>query len=350
MSRLKPRAAASASSCSTARWAPCSRRRDLTAADFGGAELEGCNENLVLTRPDVIREHPRGLLRRRRGLRRDQHLRRRRRCVLAEYGLADRAPGDQRRAAARLAREAAARSRRTPRFVAGSMGPTTKTITVTGGVTFDELRASTSTCRRPGLHRGRRRLAPARDLPGHAQRQGGAARASTQALREAGRRASRSMVSGDHRADGHDARRPGRRGAATPRSSTLDPLSLGPQLRHRPRVHDRPPALARRAGAVLRRLRTRTPACPTRTASTTRRRQMLARALRRFVDEGWVNVVGGCCGTTPAHIAAHRRARSRGRRRARPAADRALTLVSGVDYVELDRRRCARSSWASAPT
>src|SRR5690348_2343075 len=29
--------------------------RNLSAADFGGAELEGCNENLVLTRPDLIR-------------------------------------------------------------------------------------------------------------------------------------------------------------------------------------------------------------------------------------------------------------------------------------------------------
>src|SRR5262245_65686904 len=28
--------------------------RDLTADDFGGPALEGCNENLVLTRPDVI--------------------------------------------------------------------------------------------------------------------------------------------------------------------------------------------------------------------------------------------------------------------------------------------------------
>ena len=27
----------------------------LKAADFGGPELEGCNENLVLTRPDLIR-------------------------------------------------------------------------------------------------------------------------------------------------------------------------------------------------------------------------------------------------------------------------------------------------------
>ena len=28
---------------------------DLTAADFGGAELEGCNEYLVVTKPDAIR-------------------------------------------------------------------------------------------------------------------------------------------------------------------------------------------------------------------------------------------------------------------------------------------------------
>src|SRR2546428_12379698 len=32
------------------------QQRDLTADDFGGAALEGCNENLVLTRPDVIRD------------------------------------------------------------------------------------------------------------------------------------------------------------------------------------------------------------------------------------------------------------------------------------------------------
>ena len=29
---------------------------DLTADDFGGEELEGCNENLNLTRPDVVRD------------------------------------------------------------------------------------------------------------------------------------------------------------------------------------------------------------------------------------------------------------------------------------------------------
>jgi 5-methyltetrahydrofolate--homocysteine methyltransferase len=30
------------------------QQRELTAADFGGAALEGCNENLVRTRPDVV--------------------------------------------------------------------------------------------------------------------------------------------------------------------------------------------------------------------------------------------------------------------------------------------------------
>src|SRR5579885_2953739 len=30
------------------------QQRHLTAADFGGPALEGCNENLVVTRPDVI--------------------------------------------------------------------------------------------------------------------------------------------------------------------------------------------------------------------------------------------------------------------------------------------------------
>ncbi len=37
-----------------ARWGRTSSAQDLTAEDFGGPSLEGCNDNLVLTRPDVI--------------------------------------------------------------------------------------------------------------------------------------------------------------------------------------------------------------------------------------------------------------------------------------------------------
>src|SRR5205085_12559009 len=45
---------------------------------------------------------------------------------------------------------------------------------------------------------------------------------------------------------------------------------------------------------------------------------MVAAALGRFIDQGWVNLVGGCCGTTPEYIreiAGSRGPRSRAVRR-----------------------------------
>ena len=62
--------------------------------------------------------------------------------VLAEYGLQYDARELNRIAAQLAVAEARAFSTPThPRFVAGSMGPTTHSISVTGGVTFDELAA-----------------------------------------------------------------------------------------------------------------------------------------------------------------------------------------------------------------
>src|SRR5439155_13789652 len=65
------------------------------------------------------------------------------RIVLGEYGLQDKV-GEINATAARLPREACARVETPdrPRFVAGSMGPGTKTISVTGGVTFDQVTAA----------------------------------------------------------------------------------------------------------------------------------------------------------------------------------------------------------------
>jgi 5-methyltetrahydrofolate--homocysteine methyltransferase len=34
------------------------QQANLTGADFGGVALEGCNENLVRTRPDVVLDSP----------------------------------------------------------------------------------------------------------------------------------------------------------------------------------------------------------------------------------------------------------------------------------------------------
>src|SRR5262249_58287114 len=65
------------------------------------------------------------------------------RIVLAEYGLEAKV-GEINATAARIAREACARFETAdrPRFVAGSMGPGTKTISETGGVTFAQVRAA----------------------------------------------------------------------------------------------------------------------------------------------------------------------------------------------------------------
>ena len=96
------------------------QRHNLTAEDYGGKALEGCNDNLVLTRPDVIRGIHASFL----AVGCDvvetctfQSTPRR----LAEWGL-----GDKTReinvTAARLAREAcdAVATPDRPRFVAGS--------------------------------------------------------------------------------------------------------------------------------------------------------------------------------------------------------------------------------------
>src|SRR3954453_7917093 len=118
------------------------QQRQLTAADFGGAALEGCNENLVLTRPDVIADVHRAYYEAGADIVETNSFGSTK-IVLAEYGLEAQAY-ELNRAAAEIARETA-KKLSTParaRFVAGSMGPTTKAITVTGGVTFPELVAN----------------------------------------------------------------------------------------------------------------------------------------------------------------------------------------------------------------
>src|SRR6266511_2159286 len=53
--------------------------------------------------------------------------------------------------------------------------------------------------------------------------------------------------------------------------------------------------------------------------------------MRRFADEGWVNLVGGCCGTTAAHTRALARL-VEGRSPRRPATSRA-PAVSGIEVL-----------------
>ncbi|WP_068775606.1 methionine synthase [Paenibacillus sp. FJAT-26967] len=118
------------------------QQEDLTADDFGGEELDGCNEMLVLTRPDVIRtihekyfEAGSDIV--------ETNTFGATSVVLAEYDIQDRAR-EINLAAAKLAIEAAEKysTPEWPRYVAGALGPTTKTLSVTGGVTFEQLEES----------------------------------------------------------------------------------------------------------------------------------------------------------------------------------------------------------------
>src|SRR5579862_6433283 len=116
------------------------QRHALTAADFGGAKYEGCNDYLVLTRPDVVRGIHESFL----AVGCDvvetctfQSTPRR----LTEWGLGDKVR-DINVAAARLAR-AACDKFDGPRFVAGSIGPTgmlpSSSDPALSAISFDEL-------------------------------------------------------------------------------------------------------------------------------------------------------------------------------------------------------------------
>src|SRR5215510_14286165 len=99
---------------------------NLDAAAFGGTAYDGCNEHLVLTVPQVIAEIHAGFLKAGSDIV-ETNTFGGTGIVLAEYGLQDQAR-DINRAAAQLAKTVAAQysTSAKPRFVAGSMGPTTK--------------------------------------------------------------------------------------------------------------------------------------------------------------------------------------------------------------------------------
>jgi 5-methyltetrahydrofolate--homocysteine methyltransferase len=116
---------------------------NLSAADFGGPRLEGCNDYLVISKPDVIEEiHTSYMEAGCDVLETDTF--RSNRITLGEYGLGEQVRGIN-VAAASLARRVAdgfATPDR-PRFVAGSIGPSgflpSASDPTLGNVTFDEL-------------------------------------------------------------------------------------------------------------------------------------------------------------------------------------------------------------------
>ncbi|MGH9480501.1 MAG: methionine synthase [Terriglobales bacterium] len=306
------------------------QQRHLTAADFGGPALEGCNENLVLTRPDVILDIHRAYLEAGADIIETNSFGSTS-IVLAEYGLQEQAFELNRQAAA-LARQAAdafATPKRA-RWVAGSIGPTTKAITVTGGISFDQLRAAFHQQAEALLEGGadillvetcqdtRNIKAALLAIDDLARTRGEKLPVMVSGTIEpmgtmlAGQTAEALWVSLEHA----ELLSIGLNCATGPEFMT-DHLRTLHGLSHR-YVSCYPNAgLPNEDGRYL-----ETPAS-------------LAHQLERFVHHGWVNIIGGCCGTTPAHIAALA-AMAAGRPPRQPPPPSSRALYSGIEVIEAE--------------
>jgi 5-methyltetrahydrofolate--homocysteine methyltransferase len=306
--------------------------RDLDARDFGGPEYEGCNEHLVLTRPDVIREMHEGYLAAGADLVETDTFGGTR-IVLAEYGLEDEVAAIN-AAAARLAREACARfeTPERPRFVAGSMGPGTKTISVTGGVGFDQVTAAYAE-QTAGLLAGgvdvlfletqQDTLNVKAALLGIDQAFAAAGRAvpvvlsvsiETMGTMLAGQSIEALYVSVAHR----DL-------LAIGLNCATGPDFMTDHLRTLAGISRFPVSCFPNAGL------------PDEEGRYNETPESLVAKVERFCAEGWVNLIGGCCGTTAEHI--RLLAGLAARHRPRTAAPVRRSIVSGIEALPIEDER-----------
>jgi len=303
--------------------------RDLGPEDFGGAELEGCNENLVVTRPDVIFDVHRAYLAAGADLIETDTFSGTP-VVLSEYGLADRAHELNRRAA-ELAVQAVADfpSFDRPRFVVGSMGPTNKAISVTGGISFPELVAGFTEQAR-GLLEGGIDLFAVETCQD--TRNTKAALIAVETVCRDGGVTRPVIVSGTIELNG--TMLGGQTAEAFVASiAHVSPLAIGlncatgPEFMtdHLRSVHAMAScAVSCYPNAGLPDEDGRYPETP----------GSLAAKLERFADSRWLNFVGGCCGTTEKHIAALAAMVDGKRPRPLPETRSTRVFFSGIDLVE----------------
>ena len=301
----------------------------LTAADFGGPQLDGCNENLVRTRPDKIRELHRSFLAAGADII-ETNTFGASSTVLAEYGLQHNAR-ELNRIAAQLARveaDAASTGSRL-RFVAGSMGPTTKSISVTGGVTFAQLAAAYQE-QAEGLLEGGADLLfleTVQDTLNCKAGLNGIARALERTGAAAGVAVSGTIETMGTLLAGQDVE-------AFYTSIEHQPLlwiglncATGPDfmtdhLRTLSSLARFPVACVPNAGL------------PDEEGHYNETPEILARKIGRFVEAGWVNLIGGCCGTTPAHIRILAQLAAGAPARKIPLVRR--SVVSGIEALVID--------------
>jgi len=299
----------------------------LTAEDFGGPDFEGCNEYLVVTRPDVIQK-----------MHRDYYAAGSdvvgtdtfgsTPLVLGEYGLAERAE-EISATAARLAREVAAEFG-SDRFVSGSMGPTTKAISVTGGITFEELLEHYHVQAR-GLLAGGADMLLLETIQDTRNAKAGIL-GMWAAMRDVGFRVPL-LISGTIEPMGTMLAGQGVEAFYTSvEHAHMTSIGLncatGPEF-----MTDHIRTLASTAECFI--------SCypnaglPDEYGNYAETPELMAETLGRFIDNGWLNLVGGCCGTTPEYVQRFADAAHVGKPRQLPS-PRHVTHLSGIDYVEVE--------------
>lgn len=115
---------------------------NLSAEDFGGEQYEGCNEYLNVTAPETIAKIHREYLEAGADIIETNSFGATS-IVLDDYNLGFKAY-ELNKIAGQIAKKEVEKisTAEWPRYVAGSMGPTTKTLSVTGGTTFEALATS----------------------------------------------------------------------------------------------------------------------------------------------------------------------------------------------------------------
>lgn len=274
---------------------------ELSADDFGGPALEGCNEMLNVTRPDVVAELHASFLAEGVDVV-ETNTFGSFSTVLAEYGIADRAH-ELSVAAARIARQVASdfATDGRPRFVAGSVGPGTKLPSL-GHIAFAELRDAYEVMAR-GLLEGGVDLFLVETCYDLLQAKAaivGCRRAMAAEGRQVPVQLQVTMETTGRMLVGSEI------GAAVIALGALGPdvfglnCATGPREMHehlRHLAHHAPMPVSVLPNAGLPSIvdgATHYDLSPTE----------LADHLARFVTELGVQVIGGCCGTTPAHLRA----------------------------------------------
>lgn len=272
------------------------QEENLTAEDFGGEDYEGCNEYLVETRPDVIFEIHRKYIEAGADII-ETNTFGATNIVLSDYDLSH-LDEELNEKAALLAKQAVKESGKEV-YVAGAMGPTTKAISVTGGVTFEELIEAYTRQARALLRGGVDVLLveTSQDM----RNVKAACLGIEQAFQETKKQVPL-MISGTIEPMG-----------TTLAGQTIEafylsiehmkPLCVGLNCATGPefmREHIR--SLSSLAECYI--------SCypnaglPDENGHYHESPRSLAQKVKLFAEEGWVNIVGGCCGTTPEHVRA----------------------------------------------